>query len=777
MKPSELYKRLRLEYKFLQTIIPEDSNEWFSEDEIDEKVSETLEIVEYSSYDIAENIYKSGLVKYTQNYFENNSPLWKEVIDCGAILLQVYGLNDDDYRKWATKQSSIFSDFLFGLLGDDLTENKEKIGEDFKKYQYEKLNKEINRHTNLRSRNGIYISKDVSEEFKIRYPFIENNICFSEEFNEYNSATENYGNIITSINEEFEEDFEKAVLEIKKEAKKFPEALFQIVELFTDYLSETGQRIISLLREYECDSDSVKLFRSRFNGIIDEAKGSLLENINPLIEIYEKKYPQNQSYNHKYFDTLLTFAKGSVRANRIMNEDISALTDTLDDMASDFISYLGNSLADTVINSMKEGNYEAYFKKIILGEEFEEFLEDYIEAVHEINEEEFLEIIGIVNYNLINEYADEEILTTIIKNFFEDTKPKIDQNKIKEYLLSKVYDCPFDWDLYATIYLLYGYRENIYDIVTYLGIDEQFEESVEEKIQYFKEAYLKLPLDSSVNYKESMKKINAFMDSHKESEDFKEEIIKKEIDEYYLKLPVYPLAQINNTLKEVNIFMDSHLETKYTNFLKFYYEEIQYSRDLLFLIESGLEKRVLEEKNKLFPLVINVRDDELWVLADQGNGYAQYLLKFMNYNTIKQQLEKTRDEDRNEKLEHLTYNILRRSRDGSLTATYLYSLIMCDFSANKDKDKREMYIKTIGSIADKGIATAQVDYVRYLSKEEKKKYNIMEYIVDAEKRLNPEAFYFHAACLISESYVVRKNESLGRDLMNIAEKMGVKELI
>lgn len=786
MKRTEIRNNLIEIYKFIQPIIPRESEESFNSEDIEIMVDNVLSDANRLSYEKADKIYTSNLSDYIKKDIEFHTALWEKILFCGTVLFVSYGLGEDEYKEWSASQNIPFSELLNAIAGEKLSD---KTIDEFKKYYDSKAQSHFVKNIDLRPRNGITITNEITmTEEEINSSVIvalseETNIVFSKDFDIYNEAYEEYFNVFNEIIEGFIKDFDSRVKDIKSHSEKFPKALEILLELYNDCLSEIPNKSIRLLRKYNCDVHAIQEFQNNQNKRIEELKEYLYNKLSPLVNKYDEAYPEDQSYNHAYLNSYNTIASIGRSASLIQSGRANAVTFVANEMVTDVISGITNSIADSVTNSINKSRFDSQFKKVILDDSFKGFLLAITSILFEKTKILFFNSTKIRNLNLRDSVIDNNELNAVIDNHFGIRNIGLNDEAERDFLLTKILDAPYDSNIYALLFLFYGNINQISSVAEYLNLTEELTDNI---VNQYKRIVGKIGEMSCITRDEFLlyaKRLNELI-SNLDSIGVKleDKMIKsfydKAYQEYFSNITENNIVEVGHTMSDVNTLLKGRTDIKE---FSCYYQQLEDSKRLFLLLNKDVKGKIEALKNEFYPYLINGQDSKIWEAAENNSGYAQFLLIKIYTSQVNKKIKgEIRTKENSDytisKFNEIMRNVILKSQNGSLVATSIYSVILLKklIEWKYDKSKIQMYTQTVLSLANKGISIAEVMAAMMSDNFYDGGY---KYISDAENKFNPEAFYFHGFVLSEGKKGVKKNKVLGEEILDIAKQMGVKEFI
>lgn len=669
-------------------------------------------------YENLDFIFLDGLEKFKESRYwkeYENEDIFEVTLGLSYGLFQDYGLDLNGYKDWAKKQKTIFLPYLLELVGEKIPEFEKT---EVKNYFYKQNIEFIMPEEELT--NGIIIlkeSKGLSREFKI----IDSFIVFDDNFNKYFELDKEIDDIFTSVYEDFIKEY--SLLARSKDLSAFFQNFSQLNE---DTMRDLHNQMLRLLRNANAKSSDVKVFSNNFRQCTKDV--NLLNALDYLKELVIKSIGEGEiadiNWDNEYIRNIDAFFRSMPIGN--------GMGGLVADLAKRATLNMSEGFIDSAINGIRriatKKGLELYLKKLLVEEEFLNLFADILYMIEDTFKEDIFKNLNIPFFDLADYEIDRDIIKNVINSHFKKSNNAISDKDIKTILLRSILSCPFDPLIYSTIYSMYGINAGqLNELTTYLEIDEDYRNDVEK--------YLEV----------TIKKLSDLSDSTIEEIDKKIQMIHEFANKYGME-------DIRDLLKTIE-------QRK---------EKMEFWDQIIGMI-PGIRKNIDEA-------FVKGDDNCIWKEGENGNTYAQYILRTLYQYDLNNYINKYGKEKTNEREKRILDDLKIRIKNGSLLACYIYAYIMRKASwSSGDDSLRHMQMENILAFAEKGLTAAIFDAGTVLIEENddvSKKKGYM-YIELAEKAGYPEAFKYEAMCTLEGRCGFAKDIVISEKLFDIARNFGV----
>lgn len=784
IKLSVLKENVRSLYEEIYYLIPDDVEGTIkSEEEIEGRTDLAIALGKATSYEVADELFEKGIEEYEKSHPDLSSEIqiwskWEDTIFYGLQLIIGYGLDEDEFIDWIEKFNPEFKDLLYALVGRELDENaKKQLTDYFDKSSSSNISSSIN----LSTRNDITISELETENNELQFEVFDKYLTFGPIFDQYDSFISEYNGAFWDGESDMEETIEEI---LSKTGIGTPggiiDGLSKIVELYINTAEEISGNLTKTLRENKCEAKGVASFKEGFRNQIVESQTYIGEVTSMIIIGYANSYPGDRKRDHEYLEMIhnYEYLRRLYNLPSLDSGITASAIRTAHNFITDFAVDATNAIADAVSNGLDKLMFETKIAKFLRGDEFKNLFTECLETIRNNLEEDFFNAAGIKNLKLSEKEAPIEDLNLWLDGYLGLRNLQLSEKDRKNYLLSKILDFPYDEKVYALCHLLYGDESGeIKEIINYLyGEDEDtadfFDDCEKELIDTIEDGLLNF----EINKKEDLVFLNSkiqhlYQVQPTRFETVYNKIKEKEIQEYYMELPVGTYVELKDTIEQITDFCQGYNKSQ---------EMEQHLKELNVILKTydylnEIEETIPEIKRKINECIINVNDDELWREAENGNGYAQFMVeKIEKRKIIDYMASHNIDVNTFEKnFPKINPCLCEKRVQGEPFAIYLYMKILKILAeTDRDHSLKDLAEKTILSIADMEIGAAENEAATiYIGRKDVSK--AMPYLVRAENQKYPMAFYTHGILLHNEEDT--GYNLLAEKMLNIAGLFGIKK--
>ena len=665
-------------------------------------------------YDYLDSIYNDGIECVLEDMRKQTSSeitQLEEILMLGIALLLEYGLDEQEYRVWVSQQNNkIFSCILLGVVGEKMTAQ-----------DIERLRNQYNteRRGNLLAANaagqfnkntGIYFAASPVPNEEYQFKVFDQYLVYSKSFDDYDNAVLVLYKAINGGAEKMESCVEKTLSTSGAYGKKYPETLVEISEQLQESLQDIITELTRYMRSQKIEPEAIRRFRNDYTEIENGIKNYFLELLAAITRIFVKLFPYSQKYTHDYINNAI----GRDRMRRVlMMTDVNGFEYTAlqfgNDVLDDVLYTISNNAADAVINGMRMSSFEKKMKDALRELDFADLCYEGISTnLRHRLEDKYYEVLRVHDYALDEEEVPLDFKDVVYGSFFNNNNLAISKDELKHVLMNALVSYPYDSaTVLGLMYLLFGDSAAEYDkIADYRGETDALEEFLSDDVEDAAESLLrKLPAEDLNSTKTSIDVITEFIVHHQKLEN-----LQKLLAEYQI-----------------------------------------YQHDFE-LIETAKAK-ASQSKASVNAMIASAQDGKLIEVAEQGDGYAQYMLlkMFLYFGFDSHEFAWTESKS--------TY-----------LSKYLRESVYWEKAA--DSRKQEMLPMFI-DCAEHKIAGASTLVAEYLLRKGQLS-EAKHFLQMAEENGDPQAFRNHAAYIRQGNKGFYKNLHIAEQLEKIASTLGVK---
>lgn len=723
MRQAQLKENLLKFCNAFRKNFPEITNEAICNSNLEDEISR-IQMLSKEGYEYLDGVYHSGIDSFISFLHEeklDNKNVCERCLALGYGMLTIYGLEIEEYQNWICASGNDLTPIFLGLVDGNLSsEDANRIRSFYQKITGQTII--ATQKKNIDDFCGIKLI-DRRSQNDYEYKVFEKYISYTKEFDDYDNAIGDLYEIIGIGTEILNEVYFGTLDKPHAYGANFTATLFELFGGCEEALQETLNAFARYFREKGICAEKIQSFRRDYGKTAGHIKELFLDFLTKITTCFAMSFPTKQAYSHEYIEHMIQ----TDHLRRILmspNQTDGALGAAIsvgNHMLTDILTTAFDSTADFITNTVREASFEK--KMITLMQKVNNDEEDdsnicyavFCELRYAI-EDAFFEMIGVSNYCLDEEMADSNLMHDLMEHHFGNKNLQIGEPEIKTAVINSLIQKPFDSYPLAVLYTIYGDDAANYDgIVEYRGFDEEFHEHLAVCERYVVDIFRRLSTDTSADVAMSVKQIKDYLSSHQKFDDCLPELLKM-------------------------------------------YE----SFDFDFKLIEKAKARIEENKKTVNNFIATAQDKKLKDAAENGNGYAQFMLRLIYEKLGFRALE---------------FSWVDQEREVSALAKYLYYAGRASHWHHKDIVNgtfTEGSTQLIES-ADQGIAAAATLAAYYYLEFEKDGFvKGKDYLKFALCHDDPRAYTIYSDYLRSGKYGFYINTALADLFSEVAHAYGMR---